>query len=257
MLAQRRQGDSPHSTATIGRDDSVAPDAARGLESPTENGLTSSCTQRYSSYELSSTSYSWVAPVSEQTASYRNLWSLTVLCLLRERPMHPYELRRLIRERKKDDFLDLKRGSLYHSVGRLQRAGLIAAVETTREGRRPERTVYRLTEHGKQELVRWLRELLASPVRGRIEFVAALSFLGHLEPADVVEQLSSRLRLLEAEIGSLDAALKALKPRLGRLLVLEAEYEREIRRAELKWARSVINDVQCGKLTWQPEAFFP
>ena len=46
----------------------------------------------------------------------------------------PYEMQRLIRQRKKDDFLDLKRGSLYNSIARAQRAGLIEPVQTTREG---------------------------------------------------------------------------------------------------------------------------
>ena len=59
--------------------------------------------------------------MSDQRTAYRNLWALTVLCLLREAPMHPYEMQRLIRERKKDDFLDLKRGSLYNSIARLER----------------------------------------------------------------------------------------------------------------------------------------
>src|SRR5690242_2922629 len=75
---------------------------------------------------------------------HHNLWSLTILCLLRAGTMHPYEMQRLIREWHKDEFLDLKRGSLYHAIERLRRAGLIDVVETTREGRRPERTVYRL-----------------------------------------------------------------------------------------------------------------
>src|SRR5690242_14900046 len=79
----------------------------------------------------------------ELQTKHRNLWALTVLCLLRERPMHPYEMQRLIRERHKDEFLDLKRGSLYHAMERLQAAGLVEPMETFREGRRPERTVYR------------------------------------------------------------------------------------------------------------------
>ena len=77
--------------------------------------------------------------------------------------MHPYEMQRLIRERKKDEFLDLKRGSLYQNIGRLDQAGLIAKLETTRDGRRPERTVYRLTEAGERDLLAWLRDLLANP----------------------------------------------------------------------------------------------
>ena len=80
--------------------------------------------------------------------AYRNLWALTVLCLLREGPLHPYEMQRLIHQRHKDKLLDLRRGSLYHAVAQLQRAGLIESVETRRAGRRPERTVYRLTRAG-------------------------------------------------------------------------------------------------------------
>src|SRR5262249_15539953 len=111
----------------------------------------------------------------EKAPRYRNLWSLTVLCLLRVRPMHPYEIQRLIREWHKDEFLDLKRGSLYQAIEQLRRAGLIDPVETSREGRRPERTVYRLTERGEKEVLDWLRELLAKPVREATQFFAALS----------------------------------------------------------------------------------
>ncbi len=188
--------------------------------------------------------------------THRNLWTLTVLCLLREAPTHPYELQRLIRRRKKDDFLDLKRGSLYHNIERLRNAGLIAAVETNREGRRPERTVYRLTGEGERELITWLRELLANPARDSIQFVAALSFLGHLHTKDALEQLNGRAGRLESDIQSLDAALTELKPRLGRLLVLEAEYQRTMRQAELAWVRSLIDDIQRGDLSWNPDAFF-
>src|SRR5215475_434122 len=97
------------------------------------------------------------------SSSSRNLWSLTVLCLLREREMHPYEMQRLIRQRHKEEFLDLKKGSLYHAIERLKRSSLIEEVSTGREGRRPERTVYRLTENGETELQEWLRSLLAQP----------------------------------------------------------------------------------------------
>src|SRR5947209_11951103 len=115
-------------------------------------------------------------------AGYRNLWALTVLSLLRLRPMHPYELQRFIRDWKKDAFLDLKRGSLYHAIGRLERAGLIAVVETTREGKRPERTVYRITDAGEGELSAWLRELLANPARGGDSVVTSDSLLPELDP---------------------------------------------------------------------------
>src|SRR3989442_1148999 len=132
-----------------------------------------------------------------QDASPHNLWSLTVLCLLRARPMHPYEMQRLIREWHKDEFLDLKRGSLYHAIDRLRREGLIDPVETRREGRRPERTVYCLTDQGEQAVQNWLRQMLATPARETNQFFAALSFLPTLHPDVVREQLRQREQLLE------------------------------------------------------------
>ncbi len=186
--------------------------------------------------------------------AYRNLWALTVLCLLRERPMHPYEMQRLIRQRKKDDFLDLKRGSLYHAIGRLQRAGLVEVVATTREGKRPERTVYRITERGGEELSAWLRELLANPARETSQFFAALSFIPVLQPHDALEQLEARAGLLEAEIAGMDSALRTLIPRLGRVVLIELEYALAMRRAELEWVRSATADLRDGRLTWDEES---
>jgi DNA-binding PadR family transcriptional regulator len=187
----------------------------------------------------------------------RNLWALTVLCLLREAPIHPYEIQRLITERKKDEFLDLKRGSLYQNIGRLERAGLIAKVETTRAGKRPERTVYRLTEAGEIDLLRWLRDLLSRPERNSIPFAAAISFLAHLAPDDALKQLNCRAELLEAEVTGMESGLADLVPRLGRLLVLEAEFVRTMLKAELAWVRSLIGDIGRGDLTWNPAEFFP
>jgi DNA-binding PadR family transcriptional regulator len=167
--------------------------------------------------------------------------------------MHPYEMQRLIRQRKNDNFLDLKRGSLYHAIGRLQRAGLIEPIATTREGRRPERTVYRLTEAGGHEVRDWLRELLANPARDSIQFFAALSFVAHLEPADVREQLEARAGLLETEVAGMDRALETLTPKIGRLVLVEVEYARAMRRAELAWVRALIEDLRAARLTWDPE----
>jgi DNA-binding PadR family transcriptional regulator len=192
--------------------------------------------------------------MTHQPISYRNLWALTVLCLLRERPMHPYEMQRLIRQRHKDEFLDLKRGSLYHAIERLQRAELIEVVETSREGRRPERTTYRLTARGELEVLDWLRELLAKPVREPSQFLAALSFLPHLSSEDAVEQLHARACRLQLEIIALDAILRKMVPQIGRAVLVEVEYLRAMRQAELEWVRALAEDLRAGRLTWDREA---
>jgi DNA-binding PadR family transcriptional regulator len=184
---------------------------------------------------------------------HRNLWALTVLGLLRERPMHPYEMQRLIRERGKDELLDLKRGSLYHAVQRLERAGLIEPVETSREGRRPERTVYRTTEAGVDQLLEWMRDLIARPTRETNEFVAAIAHLPHLSPTEAADLLERRAGFLKAEIAALDSVIETFAPRIGLLVLLESDLVRSLKRAELDWVIGLVADLRSGVHSWDIE----
>ena len=104
------------------------------------------------------------------------IWEIAVLGTLREAPMHPYQMQRLLRHRHKDEILALKRGSLYHAIGRLERAGLIEQTSTSRDGRRPERTVYRLTAPGRDAFLAALRSIVSTPRRESSEFMAAMIF---------------------------------------------------------------------------------
>jgi DNA-binding PadR family transcriptional regulator len=167
--------------------------------------------------------------------------------------MHPYEIQRLIREWHKDEFLVLKRGSLYHAIARLHAAGLIHPVQTSREGRRPERTTYRLTEAGEEAAPRWLREMLSRPERDPIRFFAALSFLGMLAPREVAEQLEERARGLASAITAMQGVLEKMVPRIGRLPLIEVEYARALREAELAWVRAILEDLRTGALQWAPQ----
>ncbi len=75
-----------------------------------------------------------------------NPLALAVLICLYERPMHPYEVATTLRQRNKHESVRLNYGSLYAVVASLEKRGLIAAQETMRAGRLPERTVYALTD---------------------------------------------------------------------------------------------------------------
>ena len=75
-----------------------------------------------------------------------------MLTCLYERPMHPYEIGQTLRFRAKQESIRLNYGSLYGVVESLDRRRLIRAVETTREGKRPQRTVYEITDRGAVEM---------------------------------------------------------------------------------------------------------
>ena len=191
--------------------------------------------------------------MGRHSIGWKNLWSLTVLVFLRLKPMHPYELRSVIQMTHKDDFLQLNAGSIYNSIDRLLEAGLIEIVETSREGRRPERTVYRITRSGTKEMLDWLRDLLRTPGPDPIPFFAALSFLPALEPGEAAKQLAIRHERLGQEIGNYREVLKTVGARIGRLHLIEVEYALALRLAEQRWVAQIIEDLRSSKLSWNPK----
>mgnify|MGYP001954460140 CR=1 FL=1 len=184
----------------------------------------------------------------------RSPLALAVLALLAEEPMHPYRMQQLIKERGKEEVINVRqRASIYQTIERLLRDGLIAVRETSREAKRPDRTVYEATEQGNAVLREWLRTILAVPPQEFPEFPAGLSFLAMLDVEDVQRQLEKRVIALEAELERLNAGLHAHQGMIPRLFLLEMEYKRAVTEAELGWVRAVLADLRSGKLYWDEE----
>jgi DNA-binding PadR family transcriptional regulator len=178
-----------------------------------------------------------------------NPLALAVLACLFERPMHPYEMASTMRERGKDQSIKLNYGSLYTVVEALQQHGLIVAHEIEREGRRPERTVYRLTDAGRLELIDWVSELLSRPAKEYTRFEAGLSLAGVLPPEDIAALLTQRCVNLEMEIVQARSLLQLVEERgLHRIFVIENEYALAMREAELVWTRNLVNEIRSGRL---------
>jgi DNA-binding PadR family transcriptional regulator len=184
------------------------------------------------------------------------IWEIAVLALLREAPMHPYQMQRLLRLRHKDEILVLKRGSLYHAIGRLTRSGLIAVKATGREGKRPEHTTYRIVPAGRDAFINTLRKIVATPRRESSGFLTAMSFLVFLNPDEAGRQLKERARNLSAEIAQLTAGLASASTQVLRINLLESEYLLAMLKAELLWVREIEKEIQAGKLRWDLEAIF-
>ena len=184
----------------------------------------------------------------------RSPLALAVLALLHEAPMHPYRMQRLIKERGKDQVINVEqRASLYQTISQLLRAGLITLWETARQEGFPERTVYKLTDQGHETAVNWLREMLSTPAQEYPEFPAAVSLLPLLTPEDAIHQLEIREARLADQIASIDKEMQTYAASLPRLFLLESEYMRIVLDSELKWVRLVIADLRRGQLTWDRE----
>jgi DNA-binding PadR family transcriptional regulator len=189
-----------------------------------------------------------MAGVASRTRS--NPLALAVLACLYERPMHPYEVAQTLRSRAKHESIRLNYGSLYGVVDSLEGRGLISARETVRQGRRPERTVYELTDTGARELIDWLTDLVAIPTKEYLQFEAALSFLPVLAPDDAVALLIQRTKALEVTLAQRQG-LRRMTDDMGlpRLFLLEDEYMHMLLEAELDWVQHLIKDIETGALS--------
>jgi DNA-binding PadR family transcriptional regulator len=180
--------------------------------------------------------------------------ALGVLALLYEAPMHPYRMQQLIKERGKDEVINVRqRASLYQTIDRLLRAELIAVRETARAERRPERTIYEISEAGRAALLRWMRELLSTPAREFPVFPAVLAHLTLLTPEDVRLQLGQRVHALTIEIDRIDGELRRGVGLVPRLFLLELEFLRAALNTERAWTQSIVEELAAGQLTWSEE----
>ena len=125
---------------------------------------------------------------------------ITVLGLLSERSMHPYEMYQLASVRRGDQLVKIKPGSLYHTVSRLEKQELLASIGTDREGNRPERTTYEITARGRDALEHQLREMLAVPVREYPRLPLALAEMHNLSASTACQMLRIRLAHLDKTI---------------------------------------------------------
>lgn len=176
-----------------------------------------------------------------------NPLALAVLACLSEHAMHPYEMAATMRERGKDQSIKLNYGALYTVVEALQKHEFIIAQETERAGRRPERTVYCLTDAGRMELIDWVSELIGRPVKEYTQFEAGLSLMPVLPPGDAVTLLSQRASHLEMEIVQGRALLQLTMERgVPRLNLIESEYLLAMHEAELVWTRQLAEAIKLG-----------
>jgi DNA-binding PadR family transcriptional regulator len=162
--------------------------------------------------------------------------------------MHPYELSRLMRAHGDDRSIKFTHGSLYMVFGQLAKAGFIVEHETSREGQRPERTVYALTDAGRAELKDWMRELVAEPRHEHPHFVAALSMIAALHPDEVVALLRDRLAGLRGQLDEAEAIVAGADAHP--LFLVEEEYRIALLNAEVAFVGSFLARIDDWRPLW-------
>ncbi len=178
-----------------------------------------------------------------------NLLALSLLTLLAQRPMYPYEMAQTLRARGKEQNFPINWGSLYTVVANLAKYGFIEEAGTVREGRQPERTTYQITSRGMAELRDWLTELLSVPEDEHGGFVTALSEAGILPPDEVIGLLTARLATLDKANAAHQDDLKRWTERLPRVFLVESEYQLAMRVAQSQWLRGLLTELVEGTIS--------
>lgn len=178
--------------------------------------------------------------------------AVAVLGLLEEQPRHAYDIALTMQQRHMHEHIKLSLGTLYHVVEQLQRLGWVQPTETSREGRRPERTIYTITPEGRRHLLERISELLATPARDYSAFEAGLAFMHQLPRDEAVAMLRRRAQTLRQQIQWWDDKLAALRERgLTRLALIEVEMVQDTRRFQEGWAERIADQIESGALAWE------
>ncbi|MFC4467276.1 PadR family transcriptional regulator [Streptomyces xiangluensis] len=177
-----------------------------------------------------------------------NPLALAVLATLWQKPMHPYEIAQTLRRQGKDTSTKINYGSLYTVVQNLQKHGFVEVTDVQRQGNRPERTIYGLTEAGREEMTEWMSDLVAVPAREYPIFETALSLMGVLHPDEVTRLLEERLKSLEVQAASGRGALEKLYESLPRIFLVETEYQLHMVEAQAEWVRGFLAELKDGSL---------
>jgi DNA-binding PadR family transcriptional regulator len=166
--------------------------------------------------------------------------------------MYPYEITTTLRQRGKDDSIRLNFGSLYSVIKSLQKHGLIVEQRAEREGNRPERTVYEITDDGRTEAHDWLREILAVPEREYLALEAGLSLVALLEPPEAADLLRARAATLDTTIASRRAVLERTRDAgLPEIFAVEADYHLALLEAEREWVGRLVERLDAGTVGGQ------
>ena len=174
---------------------------------------------------------------------------ISVLALLRERPMHGYEMFQTLIARHEDRIVRVRPGSLYHAVYRLAEKKLVRQTATGRDGNRPERTTFEITDAGAEALTGWVRELIATPVNEFPQFVVALAEIHNLGLDTALEAVRRRISALDARVAEMLTLRDAGTAPTAHLIALD--FLLATTQAQLTWLRELVDSLRSGRLQWQ------
>jgi DNA-binding PadR family transcriptional regulator len=185
---------------------------------------------------------------------------ILLLSLLSTRAMHGYELRQVMEARHMHRWANIQYGSIYRGLQQMTREGLLMEDGEEREGNRPPRTVFKITEKGKEELKNLLRQVWKEPALLADPVDLALSLVMHLPKEEIIDLLQQRLeviRAIETHVQELQANFprKEHQPPHGVCRMIDDVFlhRQYILDAERRWTAHVLQQMESGAYDLSPQ----
>ena len=162
------------------------------------------------------------------------------LGLLKEKPMHGYEIKKRIRDIL-SLFASIDPKSIYYPLTVLEKKGLVAK-HTGKQGRRPVRFTYALTAKGDSRFQNLLAQSFLDFKRPQFSLDLSLYFLNYIEPQLARRRLRARLLLLGKLLKNLRQARKSVEQKKLLSLARILEHDLEMVETEHKFiSRLLVN----------------
>jgi DNA-binding PadR family transcriptional regulator len=181
--------------------------------------------------------------------AHLTLPDLVVLSLLRERPMHGYELNQELERREVRDWAGISRPQVYYSLKKLARSGHICRAAEAEARAGPERQVFRPSAAGRRALSAALAREEWAIQRPPDPFLTWLTLSSNTEPGDRLRLLGRRREFLEEQLAKERTTLGEILADTGAMVAAAAHVVRLVIRqweVELAWLKEVEGMFRGG-----------
>ena len=170
---------------------------------------------------------------------------LAVLGLLKERPMHGYQLSRELTE-SLGGLWRVSYGTLYPTLRRLEKDDAIVSEPGDQRGARRKK-VFRITPKGEQLFLELLQETPHDTQSEDARFRMRIAFFRYLPPETRIRLLERRRQALEQRLGTISASLRSGRSDdYGRALI---EHQRAVTEADISWLDGLIAAERTKSVT--------
>lgn len=165
-----------------------------------------------------------------------------VLGLLNEQPRYGYEIKTII-DNVIAHISDVTSGSLYYDINRLLERGLIKEVLVEKVGRRPQRSIYKLTAAGKAYLDEMLPALLFPSQQVYLPINLALFFFGELKSSERIRRLAMLHERLKLTIGFIKDTVRDVESFASQWHILISQHYLSYLKMEMQFVNKILAEL--------------